>query len=332
LKRYAALHIIVLILAVTTMLVLLPGLCRAWLVDGFETRFSPPPGTDPPSVLHGNRQTVTGNGVTSASSPLFAHSESKPGDVNRPDWREPVTGMTFVWIPKGCFMMGSNDGNSDEKPVHKVCLDGFWMEKYEVTNGQYRKFKASHESKSHNGDSLNGDRQPAVYVSWDDAKGFVKWLNKKTERTFALPSEAQWEYACRAGSTGKRFWGDSPDHACKYANVADQTAKRKWSSWTVHNCDDGFSATAPVGSFQANDFGLYDMLGNVWEWCEDIYSSVAYQEHSSNNPIYTQSGSSRVSRGGGCDLLPANLSCAKRGGFTQGGGSYDLGFRLLRTN
>jgi len=221
-----------------------------------------------------------------------------------PVWKEPVTGMEFIWVPGGEFMMGSNEGDSDEEAVHKVALTGFWMGKYEVTNGQYRQYKSSHDSQSYEGVSLNGDRQPAVYVSWDDAKGFVKWLNKRTGKTFALPSEVQWEYACRAASTGKRFWGDSPEHACKYANVHDLTSKRvnKDFTWPHHNCDDGFSATAPVGSFQPNDFGLYDIRWQRMEWCEDIYAKDAYGKYSNNNPIYAQSGSSRVRRGGAGSL------------------------------
>ena len=135
--------------------------------------------------------------------------------------------------------------------MHKVHLDGFWMGKCEVTNAQYRLYEKNHDSKSYEDVSLNGDSQPAVYVSWDDAQGFIKWLNKKTGHTFALPSEAQWEYACRAGTTSKRFWGDDPDQACGYANVRDRTVKQKWGWGAIHNCDDGFSATAPVGSFQA---------------------------------------------------------------------------------
>ena len=257
--------------------------------------------------------------------------DPRPG-TGRQEWKDPVTGMEFVWVPKGCYMMGSNDGDFGEKPHHKVCLDGFWMGKYEVTNGEYRQYKRSHDSKSCKGVSLNGDRQPAVYVSWEDAQGFIKWLNQKTGHTFALPTEAQWEYACRAGTTTERFWGEGPDQACKYASVADKTAKQKWTGWTVHNCDDGFSATAPVGSFQPNNFGLYDMLGNVWEWCEDIYANDAYKNHSLNNPIYAQSGSGRVNRGGSWDDSPASVRCANRSRSTPGNRIFYLGFRLLRTN
>ncbi|MDM8523252.1 SUMF1/EgtB/PvdO family nonheme iron enzyme [Desulfococcaceae bacterium HSG8] len=249
-------------------------------------------------------------------------------------WTDPVTGMEFVRIPKGCFKMGSPSGEKDrdsDEVLHEVCVDGFWMGKYEVTNRQYRKYKSGHDSKDYEGNSLDGDKQPAVYVSWDDAKAFAKWLTGKSRHEFRLPTEAEWEYACRAGSRKARFWGDDPDDACRYANVADQTAKRKWSGWTIHNCDDGYAVTAPAGSFRSNSFGLYDMLGNVWEWCEDIYADDAYSKHRRNNPIYAVGGSGRVYRGGSWSSLPAGVRCAGRPGNSPAVRYSDLGFRLVRT-
>jgi formylglycine-generating enzyme len=216
-------------------------------------------------------------------------------------WTEPITGMEFVWVPAGCFMMGSNSGEArlNEKPLHEVCVDGFWMVKHEVTNKQYRKYKSEHNSGDYRGISLNGDDQPAVSVSWNDAKAFAKWLSQQSGQTFSLPTEAQWEYAARAGTKTERFWGNDPDDACKYANVRDQTIKNKWNLSDIHNCNDSYAVTAPVGSFKANNFGLYDMLGNVWEWCEDVYDSDAYKKHERNNPLITSGGVERVLRGGG---------------------------------
>lgn len=231
-------------------------------------------------------------------------------------WRDRITGMEFVRVPKGCFKMGSPSGEDgrydDEGPVHEVCVDGFWMGKCEVTNAQYRKYKPGHNSKDYEGNSLNGDTQPAVLVSWEDAKAFAQWLSEKSGYEFRLPAEAEWEYACRAGTQTARFWGNDPDDACRYANAADQTAKRKWSGLTIHDCDDGYAVTAPVGSFKPNGFGLYDMLGNTWEWCEDIYDSDAYSKHQRNNPIYTCGGSRRVDRGGSWNYDPADVRCAVR--------------------
>ncbi len=180
---------------------------------------------------------------------------------------------------------------------------------------------------------LDGNDQPAVRVSWEDAKKFAKWLTGKSGHEFRLPSEAEWEYACRAGTKTARFWGDDPDDACRYANVHDLTSKRinKDFTWTHHNCDDGHAVTAPVGSFRPNDFGLHDMLGNAWEWCEDIYASDAYSKHQLNNPIYTGGGSYRVIRGGSWGPDPAGVRCAFRYNDSPASRNADLGFRLLRT-
>jgi formylglycine-generating enzyme required for sulfatase activity len=262
----------------------------------------------------------------------------RPSETGGKTWKDPVTGMEFVWVPGGCFKMGSpssEDGRgSDEGPVHEVCVHGFWMGKYEVTNQEFRKFRSSHSSKDYKGNSLNGDNQPAVYVSWDDAKSFVDWLSSQNNNRFKfrLPTEAEWEYACRAGTQTARFWGDSPAAACQYANVHDNKSKRvNKFKWEHHNCDDGYAVTAPAGSFRPNGFGLYDMLGNIWEWCEDIYAKDAYSKHEKNNPIYANGGSSRVLRGGSWGNDPRRVRCADRSWDNPGVRDGFLGFRLLRT-
>lgn len=177
----------------------------------------------------------------------------------------------MVAIPAGSFQMGSNDGDSDEKPVHQVSVNGFVMSKTEITNRQFRQFRPGHDSGNYEGQSLNGDDQPVVNVSWDDARAYVQWLAGKTGQAYRLPSEAEWEYANRAGTTSKWIWGNDENGSCQDANIADQTAKARKSDWTTSNCTDGHFVTAPVGSFRANGFGLYDMTGNVWEWVEDCY-------------------------------------------------------------
>lgn len=224
--------------------------------------------------------------------------------------------------------------DSDEGPVHEVCVDGFWMGKTEVTNAQYRKYKADFDSQDYRGHLLNIDAQPVVYISWYEAKAYAKWLTGKSkgQYRFRLPTEAEWEYACRAKTATARFWGEDPDKACGYANVADLTAEREWSYWEVNNCDDGYSVTAPVGSFMPNAFGLYDMLGNVFEWSEDIYSKDAYRNHQHNNPLFTNGGSYRVIRGGCWYSWPAGVRCAGRSDHPPAGRDRDyfLGFRLVR--
>ena len=250
------------------------------------------------------------------------------------EWRDPVTGMEFVWVPGGCFQMGdtSGDGLPQEKPVHDVCVNAFWMGKYEVTNEQFRKFRSGHDSGSYGIYSLNVDRQPAVHVSWNDAKEFAAWLMVMNggQLGFRLPTEAEWEYACRAGTRMSRFWGNDPKDACRYGNVADLTAKGQFPNWIVHDCWDAYAVSAPVGSFKPNAFGLHDMLGNVGEWCEDMYAENAYSTHVRNNPIYVDVGPGRVTRGNEWGSYPQYVRCANRSWLGQLNGDFGQGFRLLR--
>ena len=265
-------------------------------------------------------------------------------------WTDPVTDMEFVWIKGGCFQMGQTEIEKrqiiqeaseetykkyymDELPRHQVCVDGFWMGTYEVTNTQYRKWKQDHDSQEYKGHSLNGDTQPVVDVSWEEATEFAQWLTKQpgSRYTFRLPTEAEWEYAVRAGTTTARFWGDNPNDACDYANVADQAAKRQWSDWTIHECNDGYAVTALVGQFRPNAFGLYDMIGNVWEWCQDWYDSDYYINSPKENPQGPASGSSRVGRGGGWGFAARDCRSAIRDRVSPGDRDGFLGFRLVRT-
>jgi len=243
-----------------------------------------------------------------------------------------LTGMEFALIKGGCYEMGDSvgDGDNNERPVHEVCVNDFSIGKHEVTNEQFKKFKPEHNSGTYEGLPMNEARQPAVNVSWEDAVAFAKWLSGKTGHTYRLPSEAEWEYAARAGSKTSRFWGNNPDDACKYANVADISAKNRWKKWINHYCDDQFLVSAPVGSFQPNGFGLYDMLGNVWEWVEDVYDSGAYAKLPKNNPVYEGSGEYRVMRSGAWSNGPLGVRSAHRVGLTPTFGHHGLGFRLVR--
>lgn len=255
--------------------------------------------------------------------------------ANKPTktFTDPTTGMEFVLVPGGCFQMGSpsseKDRGNDEGPVHEVCVDSFYLGKYEVTNHQFWLFRSRHDSKEFKGNSLDGEQQPVVFVSWQDASDYAQWLSDSGGRSFRLPTEAEWEYAARGGRATSRYWGDDPDSACRYANVHDRTSKNvNGFEWQNHNCDDGHAVTAPVGSFQPNDFGLYDMLGNVWEWTADWYGNDYYGNSPRQNPTGPLTGSSRVGRGGGWSTWPSFMRAADRRGFRPDVAEFHLGFRL----
>jgi len=236
-------------------------------------------------------------------------------------------GAEMVLIPAGEFQMGSSNGLPDEKPVHTVLLDAFYMDKYEVTNAQYRQFvkETGHKepegwylinSPIHKGyvcgelhrgfkpwsdKNFNGDNQPVICVDWEDAKAYAEWAGKR------LPTAAEWEKAARGGMVGKDYvWGDDRNPSKGAGNLADLSAK------TVYTCldffpgyDDGYIYTAPVGKFDPNGYGLYDMAGNVNEWCSDWYNSDYYSKIIDKNPKGPESGENRVVRGGAWCSFPS---------------------------
>ena len=266
----------------------------------------------------------------------------------------------LVVVPAGSFMMGSKKGDDDEKPVHRVTIKRpVAVGVYEVTRGEFGRFVEetgystgdkckTYESEGFFGDSEwktrsgrgwknpgfeheQGETEPVVCVSWDDAQAYVRWLSDQTGEGYRLLSEAEWEYVARAGTTTARHWGESEAGQCRYANGGDQTAKSHNDGWTVAACDDGHYQTAPVGRYEANAFGLYDVLGNVWEWTEDCWNK-SYAGAPSNGGAW-ESGecSRRVLRGGSWGDWPRVLRSAVRFGFTAGNRLSYLGFRLART-
>ncbi|ALG69538.2 SUMF1/EgtB/PvdO family nonheme iron enzyme [Beggiatoa leptomitoformis] len=189
----------------------------------------------------------------------------------------------MVWIPTGSFMMGSDTGTSDEQPVHKVKLTNrFAMGIYEITFEEYDYFaKTTGRPLPSDGNWGRGNR-PVINVSWSDATAYATWLSSKTGHTYRLPTEAEWEYAARAGTTTNYWWGD-----------AMQTKGAKGA-----NCDSDNNKTVSVGSFKANAFGLYDTVGNVWEWTCSDYDAKAYETSSTHLQCSQQPNRRKVSRGG----------------------------------
>lgn len=218
-------------------------------------------------------------------------------------------GMEFVLIPAGEFQMGSNDGDNDEKPVHTVRLTKpFYLGKYEVTQGEWEKVMGNNPSE------IKGDsRRPVESVSWDDLQEFIRRLNtKESEARYRLPTEAEWEYAARAGSTTAYSFGDDVRQLGQYA-------------WYYGNAG---GRTHPVGQLQPNAWGLYDMHGNVWERLQDWYGS--YASGTVTDPAGPQSGSERVTRGGGLGHFERSCRLAGRSHHAPSQHGYSLGFRLLR--
>lgn len=238
-------------------------------------------------------------------------AKSSQSSVDVRQWRDPVTGMEFVQVPGGSFEMGchSNAGQcyDDEKPVRTVRLDGFWIGKDEVTQGQWKRIMGSNPSTF-----KKGDNYPVEKVSWNDVQDFIRRLNRQSSAKFRLPSEAQWEYACRAGGKSVTFG----------------TGNDRVSSGNA-NYDRNNGGTTPVGRYKANSLGLHDMPGNVGEWVQDKFTE--YGNVGTDNPIYGRSGEFRVIRGGGWLDISRRLRCSKRYDSTPSHRDRFLGFRLLRS-
>ena len=218
------------------------------------------------------------------------------------------------------------------------------MGKYEVTFADYDLFAAATgRTKPADQGWDRGDR-PVIYVSWLDAAAYADWLSQHTGLNYRLPSEAEWEYAARAGTTTPRYWPektetDKNDPACGYANVYDKKNESRIKntyvgiSWDAFACEDDFPFTAPVGKFKPNDWGVYDMLGNVWEWTQDCYENnyrnapIDGSARSSNDDKQCQ----RSVRGGSWSSLPVNVRSANRSGDQPDDSNNNSGFRLART-
>jgi formylglycine-generating enzyme required for sulfatase activity len=175
------------------------------------------------------------------------------------------------------------------------------------------------------------DDHPVVNITWADAVAFCAWLSRKEGRTYRLPTEAEWEYACRAGTTTRYSFGDDPELLPKYANTYDASGAREfpeWAKWAVKG-DDGYPFTAPVGSFLPNAFGLYDMHGNAWEWCSDWYGEVYYSRSPVEDPQGPETGTLRARRGGGWHVWPMYCQSWYRNYNTPQSRYLNLGMRVV---
>ncbi len=244
----------------------------------------------------------------------------------------------MVVLPSGGFMMGSPESeerrSGNEGPVRRVFVPKpFAVSKYEVTFDEWDACAAVGGCNGYRPDDEGWGRgaRPVVNVSWEDAKRYTEWLSRKTGHDYRLLSEAEWEYAARANTSTVHPWGGSAHEACGYANVHDQTSKRENKfSWASLNCDDGYAQTAPVGSFEANEFGLYDMLGNVWEWVADCWNG-SYENAPTNSTVWRKGDCHRhISRGGSWGNGPKNLRSAGRVRSDAGNRGDNYGFRIAK--
>ncbi|MCX6136862.1 MAG: SUMF1/EgtB/PvdO family nonheme iron enzyme [Ignavibacteriales bacterium] len=215
----------------------------------------------------------------------------------------------FVFVKGGTFKMGSNESD-DEKPIHSVAVSDFYIGKYEVTQKQWRMVMGNNPS------NFRGDNLPVERVSWNDVQEFIKRLNEREGRAiYRLPTEAEWEYAARGGSLSRGYI------YCGSNTLGD-------IGWYGGNSD---NRTHPVGTRQPNELGIFDMTGNVWEWCLDWYGAAYYANSPGENPPGPPSGSSRVLRGGTWYYLEYSCRVAYRDDDWPDLKDFGLGFRLLRT-
>ena len=291
--------------------------------DPFEIKLTPYLGSQEiinPIFVYGNKISIPAKDIQLFWNPL---SEG----VEAGDWKFRINAQAATWtyVQGGSFMMGSND-YSDEKPIHEVSVSSFYISKYEITQKEWQEVMGSNPS------YFKGDKLPVENISWYDA---IEYCNKRsikeglkpcysgsganiscdwTANGYRLPTEAEWEYAARGGKKSKGY---------KYSG-SDDIKKVAW-----YKSNSG-SKTHPVGENQANELGIYDMSGNVWEWCWDWYSSDYYSKSPSSNPRGPSSGEKRVLRGGSWSSYDCYCRVANRFDDDPDYRYYDFGLRILR--
>lgn len=252
---------------------------------------------------------------------LASAALAQPADVRT--WKEPATGMSFALIDKSCYQMGTATPveaypdslwqrinfqpqlSADEMPRHEVCVDAFWIGQYEVRVGEWNALM--------NG-SDKGDMHPVTRISWEQAREFAERLSKHSGLRFRLPTEAEWEHACRAGEAVEQ-----------YAIHTELAGKAWYGRGKARRTE-----PQPTGALQANGFGLYDMLGNVWEWTQDSYFPDGYSRHTLYNPLLQAPAPQKLIRGGSFRTEPRQTRCAVRGHIAPAEALDSVGFRLVR--
>jgi len=263
----------------------------------------------------------------------------------------------MIVIPAGSFMMGSPESeagrNASEGPQHKETIPrAFAMSKYVVTFAQYKEFMNAtgrdagascwyyrddkklwlpKEGRTFTDPGFAQEsNSPAICLNFGDANAYAAWLSKLTGQTYRLPSEAEWEYAARAGTKTARYWGESPDQQCSYANGADQAYHKEVPDDPgFAGCNDGYFRTSPVGKFKPNAFGLYDMLGNAWQITQDCLTGGYDGSDHKGAPVLGACAKHAI-RGGSWGRPPVNLRAAGRGGMAEEVRGVTNSIRLVR--
>jgi formylglycine-generating enzyme required for sulfatase activity len=300
---------------------------------------------------------------------LGACTSQQAGENTAGESRDCDVCPVMIDIPGGEFMMGTAEADrlvdprtgkpaTNDGPVRKVTVPGFAFGKYEVSVAEYAAFieATGHEtvnvcmefskpggftmSKEFNWANPgfeHDERAPVGCISFFDAQAYAAWLSEITSENYRLPSEAEWEYATRAGSTGPYFWGDSEADSCKYANVRSSGAftiskRQVESDRDGFACDDGFAQSSPAGSFQPNAFGLYDTQGNNWEWVADC-NHKSYEGAPSDGSVWQEDDCNfGVIRGGSYLNLVQRSSATVRAGRPRTGAATNMGFRVARAD
>jgi formylglycine-generating enzyme required for sulfatase activity len=264
--------------------------------------------------------------------------------------------MELVRIPAVSFIMGENFGPPDERPRTVVTIrEPFWIGRCEVTNEQFARFDPSHDSRVESkhamqfgvrGFYVNGPKQPVVRISWRKAMAFCDWLSRTTGKPFSLPTEDQWEYACRAGSDTPLWYGELDVDFSRCANLADLTLREyvcdpynkarspfanpgKYDDWIPKDdrFNDGGFVSEDVGRYLPNPWGLVDMHGNVAEWTRSAYRPYPYREDDGRNDVSTRED--RVARGGSWRDKPQTARSASRLPYRPYQPVYNVGFRVM---
>lgn len=228
----------------------------------------------------------------------------------------PEEARNLIFVEGGVFYMGTNDekADADAKPRHKIELDDFFINKYEVTVAEYRKFCEETDSTFPDKPLEWKDDHPMTFVSWYDANAYCKWLSEKTGKTFRLPTEAEWEYASRGGYKFEETKFSGSD------NIFDVGWHKQNSAGVMHS---------PVGGLSANQIGIFDMTGNVWEWCSDFYSQNYYKQSPSKNPKGPRVGYKDLKSGRGGSWFHPAIPVTYRYYMTASASSNYMGFRIV---